>query len=200
MRAIRQEPKSADDRDDIICLKADLLVFPGGNVLRDTKFLTARAKPAVLILMAAFLAVPFLAAGCGASTPEAAVEEFYGAIESRDWNAYLNSVLPENVRRMTQSDSIEEKQRFEEADYKYTGLKFKATYDKKNKDRAEVELTDGKISGTNPMTNETETTTIKEIKETYDITPSISVQKFKGSWYVVVPMASEDKQQQQPQQ
>lgn len=152
---------------------------------------------AIVVLLAAVLAVPF-AAGCGgASMPQQAVNDFYKAIEARNWNAYLNSILPDNVRRMTQSDSNAAKKQFDEADFKYTGLKYKTVYDKKDKDMAQVELTAGEITGTNPATGKKEVTTIEEIKKSYDITPTIGVQKHKGSWYVDVPMASADKQTQQ---
>ncbi len=152
---------------------------------------------AVLLLLVAALAVPF-AAGCGgASSPEQAVNDFYEAIEAGDWNAYLDTVLPDNVRRMTPSDEQEQKKQFEEADFKYSGLKYKTVYDEKDKETAEVQLTAGEITGTNPSTNQKETTTIEEIKKSYDITPSITARKYKGSWYVDVPMASADRQTQQ---
>jgi hypothetical protein len=162
--------------------------------LRHWNELKKKAGLAALLLLVAVLVVPF-AAGCGgASSPEQAVNDFYEAIEAGDWNAYLNTVLPDNVRRMTQSDADDAKKQFEEADYKYSGLKYKTVYDSKNKEKADVELTAGKITGTNPSTSQKETTTIEEIKKTYDITPSITVQKYKGSWYVDVPMAAADKQ------
>lgn len=156
---------------------------------------------AVAVAVGLFLAVPVLLGGCGgASSPEQAVRNFYDAIEARDWNAYLSSIYPENVRRMTQADMNDEEKKFKEADFKYSGLKFKTVYDKKNKSKAEVELTDGKITGTNPMTNEKETTTIAEIKKNYGITPTINTRKYKGQWYVDVPMASADREQEQPVQ
>lgn len=138
------------------------------------------------------MVIPVLLTGCGPSTPEAAVQDFYKAIDDGNWDAYLGSVLPENIRRMTEEDARNEKERFLAGDSTFEELKFKTVYDKKDKNKAEVELTEGKITGTNPMTGEKETTTIAEIKEQYEITPSLGVQKYKGRWYVVVPMASAD--------
>ena len=152
---------------------------------------------ALVIAFSLFLSLTVFLSGCGASSPEEAVSNFYKAIEDQDWNAYLSSVYPENVRRMTETDTSEQEEQFNETSYKYTGLKFKTTYDKKDKSKASVELTEGKITGTNPMTNEEETTTIAEIKENYGITPTIETRKYKGQWYVDVPMASVDREQQQ---
>ena len=151
---------------------------------------TARVASAIVLLM--FLAVPLAASGCGSQTPEAAVQDFYNAIEERNWNAYLSTILPENVRRMTEEDVKHEKERFEEGDFVYEDLEFKTVYNEENENEAEVELTSGKIIGTNPMSGERETTTIAEIKEQYDITPMFNTRKYKGHWYVDVPLASAD--------
>lgn len=165
--------------------------------MRNAGVLSRRGRLALVLVLAAAMAVSIAAAGCGASTPQDAVSNFYKAIEARNWNAYLGSILPDNVRRMTESDTLEAKKQFKEADFKYTGLKFKTSYDKKDKDKADVELTAGTITGTNPATKKKESTTIAEIKKSYDVTPTIQVQRYKGKWYVDVPMASADKQPQQ---
>jgi len=152
--------------------------------------MTVRAVSAILLLT--FLAVPLAASGCGAKTPEAAVGDFYAAIEEHNWNAYLSSILPENVRRMTEEDVQYEKERFEEGDFLYEDLELKTVPSEENENEAEVELTSGKITGTNPMSGKRETTTIAEIKEQYDITPKFNTRKYKGHWYVDVPLASAD--------
>jgi uncharacterized protein YchJ len=132
----------------------------------------------VVVLIIA-LTVPFFATGCGAESPDAAVREFYKAIETHNWNAYLASVL--------------QKKKFLENDFKYIGLKLKTTFNKSDKDKAEVELTAGVIKGKNPTTGKEESTTIAEIKKTYGITPTINTEKYKGTWYVDVPLASADR-------
>jgi hypothetical protein len=138
------------------------------------------------------LAVPLVASGCGANTPEEAVQDFFTAIEEHNWNAYLSSVLPENVRRMTEEDIKYEKERLEEVDFVYEDLEFKTVYNEENENEAEVELISGKITGTNPMSGERETITVAEIKEQSDNTPKFDTIKYKGQWYVVVPLASAD--------
>ena len=166
--------------------------------MRNAGVLLTRGRLALVLAVA--MAVSIAAAGCGAATPQDAVSNFYKAIEARNWNAYLGSILPDNVRRMTSDDALEAKKQFKAADFKYTGLKFKTIYNKKDKDKADVELTAGTITGTNPATKKKESTTIAEIKKSYNVTPAIQVRKYKGKWYVDVPMASADKQPQQPQQ
>jgi len=142
------------------------------------------------------LAVPFFTGGCGgASTPQQAVENFYKAVQDRNWNAYLSSILPDNVRRMTESDLQDTKKQFESSDYEYKDLKYKTIPDPKDKNKAKVELLSGTIIGTNPATNQKESTTIAEIKKNYNITPTLDVEKYKGNWYVNVPMASADKEE-----
>lgn len=150
------------------------------------------AGVATVLAVALALGLSTFAAGCGAQTPEQAVRDFYKAIEEHDWNAYLGSVLPDNVRRMTEVDVQKQKEEFKASDYSYKGLKLKTEYDKKDKDKADVKLVAGLVSGKNPSTGEKERTTIAKIKKEYGFTPSIETRKSKGRWYVVVPLASVD--------
>jgi hypothetical protein len=160
-----------------------------------------RATLAIAAVLVVALAVPLLASGCGAATPQDATSSFINAINSRDYNAYLNSVLPENVMRMTEADKSETKKQFEASDTKYNNIKFKTIPDKSDKNMATVELTSGTITGTNPQTKKKESTTIEDINKTYKQTLSLKVRKYKGKWYVDVPVASADQQTQQaPQQ
>jgi hypothetical protein len=151
---------------------------------------------AVLVLLIALL-VPVIAVGCGASTPEEAVRNYYKAISDNDWNAYLYSVLPDNVRRMTSSDIQSAKKSLKDSEIDYSGQKFKTIPDKKDKNTAEVEMTAGKVSFRNPNTGEKSSMTVDEIKRTYNVNATDKVVKYKGTWYVDVPMASADMQQQQ---
>lgn len=160
---------------------------------------TGRVTVVVAICLVVAMGLPAiaLAVGQGASSPEKAVAEFYLSLEEGNWDGYLSSILPDNVRSMTQEDVIREKESFESSDFTYEDLEFKTVRNPENEDKAEVELTAGKIAGTNPMTGEEETTTIKEIKEEYDITPKLETARYKGSWYVDVPLAAADQPQQQ---
>jgi hypothetical protein len=150
------------------------------------------SRTATVVVVAAALAAVLLAAGCGPQTPDQAVNNFYNAIQAHDWNAYLGAVLPENVRRMTQVEIATQKKKFLAADFTYKSLKLKTAYDKQNPSKASVELQAGVITGTNAQTGKKETTTIAEIKKTYGVTPTISTQKYKGRWYVDVPLSEVD--------
>jgi len=157
---------------------------------------TKVTKLLMVAVLALALAVPLLSAGCGVQTPNQAVRDFYNAIETHNWNAYLNSVLPDSVRRMTQVDVIKQKKEFLATDFTYKGLKLNTVYDRKDKNMADVELQAGIISGKNPTTGKTERTTVAEIKKNYGVTPSLATQKYKGSWYVDVPLATVDSKTQ----
>jgi hypothetical protein len=161
------------------------------------KVVKARTRLYVALVLTIAMLVPVVACGCGASTPEAAVRNYYQAISDHDWNAYLNSILPSNVRRMTSSDIQSVKESFEGSEIKYSDLKFKTVMDKSDKDKAEVLMIAGKISFRNPNTGEKTTMTVAEIKRTYNINASDETARFKGAWYVDVPMASADTETQQ---
>jgi hypothetical protein len=150
----------------------------------------------VLVLLCAFL-VPVFAVGCGASTPEQAVSNYYKAISNNDWNAYLYSVLPDNVRRMTSSDIQSAKKSLKDSEIDYTGQKFKTIPDTTDKNKAQVEMTAGKVTFRNPSTGKKSSMTVEEIKRNYNVNATDKVVKYKGTWYVDVPMASADMQQQQ---
>jgi hypothetical protein len=145
------------------------------------------------------LAVGIFVAGCGPQTPDAAVRSFYSSIQKHDWNAYLSAVLPENVRRMTEADSKAQKKDFLSSDFLYKDLKLKPVYSNKDKNKADVQLEAGTIVGKDPTTGKTQQTTIAEIKKTYGVTPAIATQKYKGRWYVDVPLSAVDKAKAQSQ-
>lgn len=161
--------------------------------LSKTGLFRKTARIATVLVLVSTMGLATLIAGCGAQSPEQAVREFYDAIESHNWNAYLGAVLPENVRRMTEVDMQKQKKEFNSTDFSYKGLVLKTEYDKKNKDKAEVKLEGGVISGKNPSTGKTERTTIAEIKKDYGVTPSIATENYKGRWYVDVPLAAADR-------
>lgn len=162
-------------------------------VLLKTVLFKRTARIATITVLALALALPMFTAGCGSQTPEQSVRDFYKAIETHNWNAYLGAVLPDNVRRMTEVDMQKQKKEFLATDFTYKGLVLKTKYDRKNKNKAEVQLEAGVISGKNPTTGKTERTTIAQIKKDYGVTPGIDTQKFKGTWYVDVPLAEADR-------
>jgi len=125
------------------------------------------------------------------------VRNFYTSIQNRDWNGYLSSILPSNVRRATDADLVDQKKKFMANDYKYLGLKLKTTPDAKDPNKSAVELTSGVVKGKNPQTGQVESTTIAQIKKQYGVTPTLSTAKYKGRWYVDVPIAAADQPPQQ---
>lgn len=158
-------------------------------------WLRDRGRLATGLVLVVALALPMLLAGCGAQTPQQAVRDFYDARANGDWNAYLGTILPDRVRRMTPEDVSMQKESFEGGDFKYTDMKLEVV--EKGNDKAEVQLVGGKITSKNPMTNQEETWTIEEIKEMYNETPSLDTVKYKGRWYVDIPMSAEDQEKAQ---
>lgn len=55
-------------------------------------------------LLAMALALPIFTAGCEPSKPDVAVRNFLNAIDTNNWNEFVNSVLPDKVRKMTNED------------------------------------------------------------------------------------------------
>jgi len=169
----------------------------------NAEVMTLRAVIGLAVAIA--LVLPFLATGCGGgtSTPQAAVDSFLKAIENNDWNAYVGSVLPDNVRRMTDADTKDRKAQFKNIKETHKGMKFKVEYDKKDKNKATVTITAGTIATSDKKSGQKQSMTIAEYKKTTGQYPSIPAEKFKGSWYVNVPMASSDvppQTQQAPQE
>ncbi len=169
----------------------------GSLIVKEQRVMRARRRLCVMIAILLAVVLPVFAVGCGASTQQAAVGNYYKAITGHNWNAYLNSVLPENVRRMTSSDLQSAKKSFNENEVKYTGQKFKTIPDKSDKNKAAVEMTSGKVSYKDPNTGEKKSMTVEEIKRTYNVNATDKVVKYKGAWYVDVPMASVDMPTQQ---
>lgn len=153
----------------------------------------AGVRRMLLVFLAIALAAPFFAAGCGAQTPEAAVGNFFTAMETNSWNDYLNSILPDNVRRATSEELREQENSFDETNLQYVNIKYKVNKDRRNPDKATVELVSGRVRVKNPQTGKFETTSIAEIKKQYGSNPSINTVLYKGSWFVDVPLAAADR-------
>jgi len=58
----------------------------------------------IAITIALLLVMPLVAGGCGTSTPSQAVLDFLQARNQQEWENLLASVLPEDVRKMTNAD------------------------------------------------------------------------------------------------
>ncbi|MFH1151186.1 MAG: hypothetical protein V1748_12005 [Actinomycetota bacterium] len=142
----------------------------------------ARSVGILAILLA--LILPFFAAGCGPQSPQAAVQDFFGAIQDQNWNAYLGSILPDDARSMSQEDQATMKADFEKTKTSFKDVKYKTEYDKKDKDKATVSVVSGSITAKDEATGETQKTTVDELKKTYGKVPTYNTENFKGRWYV----------------
>ena len=154
----------------------------------------------IAAMLVVALAVPVLLVGCGPQTPAAAVSAFYSAQQSKDWNAFLGSVLPEDVRRMTDTDLADVKKAVLANETKDMGLRFKTIPDKSNPNKATVEIVSGVLVVKDPSTGQTQRITIADYKKQVGKYPTYDAVKYKGKWYVDVPLASADRPQQVQQQ
>lgn len=106
-------------------------------------------KTTALLTVAALalvVAVPLLATGCGANSPEQAVRNFMKAFDDGDFNAFLSSVLPENVHRMTDADALFWKdEAFGTVVFEEENMQMETKYLDEAKNKAEVTVTSGKI-------------------------------------------------------
>jgi hypothetical protein len=148
----------------------------------------ARSVSVFAVLLA--LVLPFFAAGCGPRTPEAAVSSFFNAIQDQNWNAYLDSILPDDVRSMSQTEQATTKEDFGKTVTTFKDLKYKTEVNDKDKNKATVSVVSGRISAKDPSTGQSQTTTVDEIKKTYGKAPTYQTEKFKGRWYVDLEMES----------
>ncbi|MBU1670540.1 MAG: hypothetical protein KKF41_14865 [Actinobacteria bacterium] len=142
----------------------------------------ARSIGILVILLA--IALPFAAAGCGPQSPQAAVQDFFGAIQDQDWNAYLGSILPDDARSMSQEEQTTMKEDFEKTRTTFKDVKYETEYDKEDKDKATVSVVSGSITAKDEATGETQKTTVDELKKTYGKVPTYKTENFKGRWYV----------------
>lgn len=148
----------------------------------------ARKDPRKIVVVALALclalasAVPLLS-GCGGNTPDSAVMEYLKAMESGNWEDYKASVAP-GMANFTKEQEALAKQKFNQVEVTFDGIKTKTTYDKKDKNKADVELVGGKITYTAKILGEkkTEIQDIKKMKE--DQRPLFPTKKVDGTWYV----------------
>ncbi|MDD5447594.1 MAG: DUF4878 domain-containing protein [Actinomycetota bacterium] len=122
--------------------------------------------------------------GCGPQTPEEVVKNFYKAMNDGDYNAYVNCLLPDEARRMSVEESRELKNLVEQKPVEFENLKLKVTYDKKNKNKATVEVVQGAVKYKNPQTGKSEKMSVADIIKREGSFAEIPTRKYKGRWYV----------------
>lgn len=166
----------------------------------------SRAAAAGFLVLVIFM--PFVAAGCQPDTPEGAVRNFMEAIDTDNWNEFVGSILPNNVRKMTNEDVIywrdtALKEASQSVQFNQSKLKIKSSPE--GKDKANVTVTDGTIvlvkalgdsdvrlnigkktyTFKDPETNEVKTEKFTEREE--QIAQGLTDYKaefFKSRWYV----------------
>lgn len=146
------------------------------------------ARIAVSMAIVVCVAVPVLAAGCAPNSPEDAVQRFLNSIQKRDWNGYLSSVLPDNVRAMSELEMSSQREQFGKNTEEFQGLKLEVKKNKKNPDTANVVITGGSVVRKDPMTGKKEKTKFTDFPEEVRTLPA---KKYKGYWYVDVPLVQE---------
>lgn len=122
--------------------------------------------------------------GCGPQTPEEVVRKFYKAMGEGDYDTYVSCILPDKVRGMTAEESSELKDLVEQKLIEFENLKLKVTYDKKNKNKATVEVVQGVVKYKNPQTGKSEKMSVADIIKSEGSFAKISTRKYKGRWYV----------------
>lgn len=142
--------------------------------------LCSRKKTALAMTLIAALTAAALLSGCGGSTPESAVNKYFGAWQSGDWEGFKAAVVPQEL---TSEQEALAKEKFGQVKVKVEGLKMKSEYDKEDENRARVVLTDGKITYTARILGEdkTETEDIKSVEEEFRTYTTVKVD---GVWYV----------------
>jgi hypothetical protein len=132
---------------------------------------------ALLFLVAAALAL----AGCSSNSPEGAVQSYFTAKQSLDWEGYKKAVAPQ---KLAAKDESLAKQQFNQIKVKFQDLKMQTQYNPKDKSKATVTLTGGKVTYTADILG-------KQQSDTQDITkvdpkdrPVFETVKVNGVWYV----------------
>lgn len=160
---------------------------------RNRKPMRINSVTAIIIISAA-LSLTLMTSGCGGSSkPDTAVTDFFQAISLGDWNAFTDSVLPDRIRVMSDTEKRDLQAQIKKKSEQYTDLKFKVVYDKSDKNKAKVVILSGKISAKNPTTGKQESMDFKDIPEE---SRTLSAVKFKGRWYVDIQLSSGEAQPQ----
>jgi hypothetical protein len=119
-----------------------------------------------------------LLAGCSSNSPEGAVNKYLSAQQSGNWDALKAALVPQNL---TKEQEALAKEKFQQVKVKFEGLKTQTTYEKNDKNKATVVLTEGKVTYTAKILGETKTETAdlkKQEKLPYYVVT------IKDVWYV----------------
>jgi hypothetical protein len=150
---------------------------------------SSRPVALALALLIAALACSMLLVGCGNSTPDSAMRKFLAAWQASDWEAYKSSVAPAD-RNLSKDQEDLAKQKFDQVKVKFADVQTKTDLDAKDKNKAAVTLTGGKVTITAPILgeNKTQTRDIAPKKGSSQEPMKWSMVKVNGVWYVDMPL------------
>jgi len=135
------------------------------------------------LVLVVIVSISLLGAGCGGNTPEGAAKKFLDAWSSGNWESFKKTVLPEDAKLTKEEDELA-RQMFEQVKVKFNGIKMKTTYDSKDKNKATVELTGGKIFFTAKISGKVETRSEDIAKMDKSSRPSLACMRRNGTWFV----------------
>ncbi len=139
------------------------------------------AAPCMALLLAvALLAAGLLSAGCGSSDPQSAVQKYFSAWQKGDWGAFKSSVVPQEL---TQDQEALAKEKFAQVKVKVDGLKMRTSLDEKDKNKAVVVLTDGRITYSAKILGKNQTE-VQDMKKVQEALRTFNVVRVNGVWYV----------------
>ena len=123
-------------------------------------------------------------AGCGGNTPQGAVQNFFNAWQSMNWEAYKKAVNP--GQKLTKNQEELAKLKFKQIKVKFQDLKMQSKVDPKDSNKATVTLVGGKIIYTADILGKQQTDT-QDISKQKD-RPVFDAVKINGVWYVEYPL------------
>lgn len=150
-------------------------------------FDNSRARKLVTALViACMMVLPLVAlAGCsgGGNTPEGAVQKFLNAWQSGNWEAFKASVTPAK-RNLTKVQETLAKQKFQQVQVKFDGIKMATAVNKDDANKATVTLTNGKVTYTAEILGKKKTDTQDIGKDDPATRPKYDTLKVNGVWLV----------------
>jgi len=152
-------------------------------------FRTSRLLMLLGCLLAVLLSAGILVAGCGGeeNTPEGAVQKFLQAWADQDWSAYKQAVAPAR-RKLNEMQEKLALDQFKQMKVSWDDVGMKAVEDKKDPNKATVDLVSGKVTITARIRGKNETNTFDLGKEGKKGKYAFDAVKVNGVWYVDQPL------------
>jgi uncharacterized membrane protein YvbJ len=140
-------------------------------------------KVAVILAVGLLVVACATLVGCNSNSPAGAVDKYLSAWQNSDWTAIKASVAPAK-RNLTKVQDELAKQKFQQTKVKLDGISTATEYDKNDKNKAVVTLTNGKITYTAEILGKSKTETQDIGKMPVDQRPFFDTVKVNGVWYV----------------